>query len=70
MNPFLDKETQSYCTYCFATLGEFHKDGCKNNPFAYPGAAQKLLAWKPTKKDLKREEAISVLRKVKKLPKL
>ena len=56
MNPFLDKETQTHCPYCKSQVGEYHKEGCQNNPFDNPAAAQKLLAWRPTEEDLKKKQ--------------
>lgn len=61
MNPFLDQKTQSYCPECLRTIGEFHADGCENNPFENPAATQKLLASRPTEEDLERAEAIRAI---------
>lgn len=63
MNPFLDPETQTYCPSCLQAIGQTHTDECQNHPFNNPAAAQKLLAWTPTKEDLDRQEILDVLNK-------
>lgn len=61
MNPFLDPETQTYCTSCLRSIGQQHAEGCSNNVFENPAAAQKLLAWRETREDLQREDMIRAL---------